>query len=301
MRDPRNGWFYVHGPGVDAPLVAEKRSTGSNVEQARLYPVMDGTGQLLSIADSNGIFNNSFEGPNNYTPGTWATSGITTRAQTFDPRRLATDTNTAMSSFRTRQYDPNTGSWLQEDHAGLAGGVNLYEYNGNDPNSFRDPVGVDPEECPDCTDAGMLSRVTEAEVSANAPTRGPIVAQATHDANAIIGVVAGLEDAAAEGAEEAVAWGSKALGRIVQTGQDVTEPGSVMNRRPGMSTTQLQGALRNEGFSEQPAHPNGATSFTKDITRVTIYRLSSSRPSVPSAEVFVGGESVLKIRLTPEP
>jgi RHS repeat-associated protein len=78
-----------------------------------------------------------------YDAGIWNSSGLTGRATSFDPRRQATagpiDT---ISSFRTRQYDPATGKWLQEDHAGLAGGVNLYEYNGNDPNSFRDPFGL---------------------------------------------------------------------------------------------------------------------------------------------------------------
>jgi RHS repeat-associated protein len=79
-------------------------------------------------------------------PSTRHTKGRsrTPRAQTFDPRRLAIDSTANLSSFRTRQYDPSTGSWLQEDHAGLAGGVNLYQYNGNDPNSFGDPFGVCP-------------------------------------------------------------------------------------------------------------------------------------------------------------
>jgi uncharacterized protein RhaS with RHS repeats len=54
-----------------------------------------------------------------------------------------------VSTFRARQYDPGTGKWLQEDPTGLAGGANLYEYNGNDPNTFSDPFGLD---CPDKND-----------------------------------------------------------------------------------------------------------------------------------------------------
>ncbi len=142
IRAPQLGWFYVYAPGLDEPLVAIKRVGDTKLAQARLSLVSDGMGQLVSIADSAGTYNNVYENPSTYASGTWATSGITQRAQTFDPRRLATDTTSAISSFRTRQYDPATGSWLQEDHAGLAGGTNLYEYNGNDPNSFRDPVGL---------------------------------------------------------------------------------------------------------------------------------------------------------------
>jgi RHS repeat-associated protein len=141
VRDQSNGWFYVHAPGLDEPLVAVKRF--NNVQSARLQFVSDGLGQLVAVADSQGTFNSLYEGPTPYAPGTWVTSGLTTRAQTFDPRRWTTDSgNLALSTFRTRQYDPGTGSWLQEDHAGVAGGINLYQYNRNDPNTFGDPFGT---------------------------------------------------------------------------------------------------------------------------------------------------------------
>jgi RHS repeat-associated protein len=143
IHDATNSWFYVHAPGIDEPLLAIKRVPNTYLAQARLQIVSDGTGQLVSIADSSGGFNSLYAGPDHYTPGTWATAGMTSHAQTFDPQRLSSDSG-AISSFRTRQYDPGTGTWLQEDHAGLAGGVNLYEYNGNDPNSFRDPTGTCP-------------------------------------------------------------------------------------------------------------------------------------------------------------
>jgi RHS repeat-associated protein len=111
-------------------------------------------------------------------PGTWATAGITTRAQTFDPRRVAIDSTASISSFRTRQYDPATGTWLQEDHAGLAGGINLYQYNGNDPNSFSDPFGVCPkdaggdgktdsfEDCPTLSSGWFANRANSSKGSA---------------------------------------------------------------------------------------------------------------------------------------
>jgi hypothetical protein len=41
------------------------------------------------------------------------------------------------------------GSFLTQDPLGLAGGVNLYAYAGNNPTNFRDPFGL--KECPpDC-------------------------------------------------------------------------------------------------------------------------------------------------------
>jgi RHS repeat-associated protein len=55
--------------------------------------------------------------------------------------------------LRNRWYDPATGKFLTQDPIGLAGGVNLYAYAGNDPVTFSDPFGLrscsidHPEEC----------------------------------------------------------------------------------------------------------------------------------------------------------
>jgi RHS repeat-associated protein len=44
--------------------------------------------------------------------------------------------------LRNRWYDPQTGRLLTQDPIGLAGGVNLYAYAGNDPVQFDDPFGL---------------------------------------------------------------------------------------------------------------------------------------------------------------
>jgi RHS repeat-associated protein len=144
IRDQFSGWTYVHAPGIDEPILAVRRAGDSLVESARLQFVSDGQGQLLAVGDSVGGY--ALGSPD----GDWGTNGLTARAQTFDAQRwTSTGHGAVLSSFRTRQYDPQTGSWLQEDHAGLAGGVNLYQFNGNDPNSNRDPFGTcDSPPCP---------------------------------------------------------------------------------------------------------------------------------------------------------
>ena len=48
--------------------------------------------------------------------------------------------------LRNRWYDPQTGRFLSQDPIGLAGGVNLYAYAGNNPVAYSDPFGLCPPE-----------------------------------------------------------------------------------------------------------------------------------------------------------
>jgi RHS repeat-associated protein len=49
---------------------------------------------------------------------------------------------TGMIDFRARQFDPATGTFLQEDPLGVAGGANTYAFGGGDPVNRRDPSGM---------------------------------------------------------------------------------------------------------------------------------------------------------------
>ena len=51
------------------------------------------------------------------------------------------DQETGLYYMRARYYDPQLGKFLSEDPIGVAGGLNLYGYVGNDPANRTDPFG----------------------------------------------------------------------------------------------------------------------------------------------------------------
>ena len=50
------------------------------------------------------------------------------------------------NGLSNRAYDQATGQWTQEDPAGIAGGLNLTQFNGNNPVAYSDPFGL--KACP---------------------------------------------------------------------------------------------------------------------------------------------------------
>jgi RHS repeat-associated protein len=79
----------------------------------------------------------------------WQWVGGTKRSFGFSASRQSSSTDPgspatipAFSVFRNRLYDPGTGRWTQEDPIGVAGGLNLYQFNGNNPANYTDPFGL---------------------------------------------------------------------------------------------------------------------------------------------------------------
>lgn len=139
-------WVFISGPGVDDPVLGLYRPpTGPS--HVLYYYVTDGSGRQLAIAKPDGSFSAT---DSDYIEGAGGKyAGGTANAQSYSASRMEAPANApGISYFRNRAYDQATGRWLQEDPIGVAGGVNLYQFNGNNPVAFTDPFGLSP-----CKDA----------------------------------------------------------------------------------------------------------------------------------------------------
>ena len=131
---------FVHATGLDDPLIGLVRSL-SGGSTRELYFITDGAGREFAVGDSTGAFDTGLDQSLQWM--SWRYSGGSKSSNTFASSRLAAPTVPGLSFFRNRVYDQNTGRWTQEDPIGVAGGLNLYQFNGNNPVSYTDPFGLD--------------------------------------------------------------------------------------------------------------------------------------------------------------
>lgn len=126
---------YVHGAGVDDPLVWYE---GSGTTDRRYFHA-DERGSIVAISDNSGAGIESFK----YSPDGEAANAANSRFGYTGQLWLA---EVDLYYYKSRMYSPRLGRFLQPDGIGYAGGMNLYAYVGGDPINRIDPLGFQQED-----------------------------------------------------------------------------------------------------------------------------------------------------------
>ena len=123
---------YVHGPGVDEPLVWYEGPGTSDRRQLHQDP----QGSIVAWSDGSGNTAASqiqAYGPYGE-PQAWAGSRFRYTGQIAIPEAQ-------LYYYKARVYDPATGRFLQTDPVGYKDDLDLYAYVGDDPVDKTDPTG----------------------------------------------------------------------------------------------------------------------------------------------------------------
>jgi RHS repeat-associated protein len=135
---------YVHGPGIDEPLVwYDGSGTGS-----RRFLHADQRGSIVAATDTSGnVISGGLYTYDDYgIPGSSQVGRFQYTGQTWIPE-------IGMYYYKARIYSPMMGRFLQTDPAGYGDGLNWYAYAHNDPINGSDPTGLgDPPTPPQTVD-----------------------------------------------------------------------------------------------------------------------------------------------------
>lgn len=148
---------YVHGPGIDNPIIWYEGSAINN--STRRFLIADERGSIVSITDSAG----ATVGLNRYDEYGIPAAGNVGRFGYTGQTWLA---EVGLWYYKARMYSPTLGRFMQTDPIGYGDGMNWYDYVDSDPVNFADSLGL----AEDCAVGDTSCEITvDATKKANAP------------------------------------------------------------------------------------------------------------------------------------